>query len=300
MARPPVLLSPVLPPAKDPAVTLLLHGLCRATGAHGSTLTLSTPTGDSTTYVFGELQGPRLVLQLQLADRLGAACALYGAGDGPAASPAALEAIQPLLQGALQALAERSNAFVQVDVLSQILGVRSDANLLMGPDGEILWANARGEDALARHTQRPQANLDGDTQAAPLLDLVVEHMRELWRSGERARRRVLTAWGGERWSIDLVALPGLQKQGCCLVALAPVRLPAADDLHQRLARNLISHREAEVLALVLEGHKASEIAPRLGITEYTVKDHLKHAYVKLGIRSRNQLLSRLALGSTGS
>ena len=91
--------------------------------------------------------------------------------------------------------------------------------------------------------------------------------------------------------------PVSRNRDAVLVALSPVRLPAAGDLYQRLARDLVSHREAEVLALVLEGHKASEIATRLGITEYTVKDHLKHAYAKLGIRSRNQLPSRLALGS---
>ncbi len=279
-------------------MVVLLQGLCRATGARGSRLTLSTKGGASTSYSWGDEQGPRLVLYLPLVDLPPAVCELFGTGGGPAASPAALDAMRPLLEGALQALTERANAFLQVEALSQILGVKSDASLLLGPDGEILWANARGEDALERHAQRPQAHLDGTTQAAPLLDLVVEQMRELRRSGERARRRVLTAWGGERWSIDLVALPGFQELGCCLVGLAPVRPLAAGELHQRLARDLISRREAEVLALVLEGHKASETAARLGITEYTVKDHLKHAYAKLGIRSRNQLLNRLALGSS--
>ncbi|MGV8041028.1 MAG: response regulator transcription factor [Thermoanaerobaculaceae bacterium] len=295
MRRAPVLLESTLPPADDAAIRTLLGGLCRATGARGSVLALRSAGGTSATYSHGECDGARLVLQLQPGDSLHARCELFGAGAGPAASPSVLEAVRPLLESAVHALTERSNAAVQSEVLSQILGVKADASLLMCSSGEILWANEQGEEALARHTQRPQAHLDGDTQAVPLLDLVAEQIRSLLESGERSRQRVLTAWGDERWTIELMALPGLRQRGCCLVSLSPVRLPRAEDLHQRLTRQHISRRESEVLALVLEGRKASQIASSLGITEYTVKDHLKHAYAKLGITSRSQLLNRLAL-----
>lgn len=284
-----------LPAADDAAMRTLLGGLCRATGASGAVLTLRPLHGTGAMYRFGEREGARLVLQLQPGDSLHASCELYGAGTGPAASPAVLEAVRPLLESALLALSERSNAAVQSEILSQILGVTGDAFLLMCSSGEIIWANQEGEDVLARHTQRPQAHLDGDTQPVPLLDLVVEQIRALLESGERSRRHVLTAWGDERWTIELMVLPGLRKRGCCLVSLSPVRLPRAEDLRRRLAKQRISRREAEVLAHVLKGRKASEIAASLGITEYTVKDHLKHAYAKLGITSRGQLLARLAV-----
>lgn len=290
-----MLLDRVLPPSDDAAVRVLLGGLCRATGARGSILTLRSPRGGSATYAYGEQTGARLVLQLEPGGSLLGGCELFGAGGGPASSPTVLDAIRPLLESAVLALTECSNAAVQAEVLSLILGVKADANLLVGPGGEILWANEQGEEALARHTQRPQAHLDGDSEAVPLLDLVAEQMRTLMESGERTRHRVLTAWGDERWTIELMALPGPTHRGCCLVSLSPVRLPGATDLHQRLTRQRISRRESEVLALVLEGRKASEIAAQLGITEYTVKDHLKHAYAKLGITSRSQLVSRLAL-----
>lgn len=275
----------------------LLRGLCRATGARGSFLTLSSTAGARATYSHGECEGARLVLQLQPGDSLHARCELFDAGGGPAASPAVLDAIRPLLESAIHALSERSLAAGQIEVLSQILGSKEDVHLLMCSTGEILWANERGEGVLARHTQRPQAHLDGDPQALPLLDLVVEQIRTLVASGQRSRRRVLTAWGDERWAIELVALPGLRRPGCCLVSLSQVRLPGAADLYQRLGRQRVSRRECEVLALALEGRKAAEIAAHLGITEYTVKDHLKHAYAKLGITSRNQLFSRLAFVS---
>ncbi|HPW56936.1 MAG: hypothetical protein KA072_03880 [Thermoanaerobaculaceae bacterium] len=295
MRRAPVLLECVLPQTDDAAMRTLLRGLCRATGASGSVLTLRSAGGVNATYSHGVCEGARLVLQLQPGDSLQAWCELFGAGTGPAASPSVLEAVRPLFESAVYALSERSEAALQSEVLSQILGVTTDANLLMCSSGEILWANEQGEEVLARHTQRPQAHLDGDTQAAALLDLVVEQIRTLIDSGERSRRRMLTAWGDERWTIELMALPGLRQRECCLVSLSPVRLPRAEDLHQRLSRQHISRRESEVLALVLEGRKTSQIASILGISEYTVKDHLKHAYAKLGITSRSQLPSCLAL-----
>lgn len=274
---------------------MLLGGLCRATGASGSILTLRSQCGKQETYTIGAPAGSRLVLQLQPTGSLHGRCELFGAGSGPAASPAILDAIRPLLESAVGALADCSNAAIQVEVLSEILGVKGDASLLVSPEGEILWANPQGEEALAFHTQRPEAHLDGESQNAPLFDLLVGQMRALRESGERNCRRVLTAWGEERWIMEIMALPGFVYRGCCLVALRPVRMPSAEDLRQRLARHRVSRREAQVLSLVLAGHKAAEIASQLRITEYTVKDHLKHAYSKLGITSRNQLLNRLAL-----
>jgi len=48
------------------------------------------------------------------------------------------------------------------------------------------------------------------------------------------------------------------------------------------------------MALAAAGRKAAEIALELGISLYTVKDHLKHSYAKLGVNSRAQLLAMVA------
>jgi len=47
-----------------------------------------------------------------------------------------------------------------------------------------------------------------------------------------------------------------------------------------------SVRELEVLALMAEGITDSEIAARLSISLYTVKEHAKHLLAKLGARNR--------------
>lgn len=295
-------MAPVLPPPEDPAVAAILDGLSRATGASACVLRLQLlPSGPEARYRFGQPgTRPPLVVRLETHENFRGVCELHGAGAGPAASPAALDSLRPVLEGALLALIERNNASRQIDILMQILGVTEEANLLMDARGEILFANARGEELLSLHTQRPEARLANNGRPAPLLSLIVAEMSRLRESRERVRRQVVTTGDGGQWRLEIVALSGLGGTGYSLVVLTPAQLPGADDIRLRLGDYRLSRREAQVLALVLRGLKAGEIATRLGITEYTVKDHMKHAYAKLGITSRGQLLSRLAVAVPGA
>ncbi len=73
--------------------------------------------------------------------------------------------------------------------------------------------------------------------------------------------------------------------------------PAGAD---RLAGLGISPREAEVVALILEGHANAAIALRLGITAGTVKIHRKNIYRKLGISNQGELFARAFAGRPGA
>ncbi|MBI4500475.1 MAG: helix-turn-helix transcriptional regulator [Gemmatimonadetes bacterium] len=55
----------------------------------------------------------------------------------------------------------------------------------------------------------------------------------------------------------------------------------------------LSPREREVLMLVARGCSTKEISGCLGISPYTVQDHLDHAFDKVGVRGRRALLARL-------
>jgi len=50
----------------------------------------------------------------------------------------------------------------------------------------------------------------------------------------------------------------------------------------------ISHRELEVLALVVEGYKNKEIAEILKIQHQSVKNHLQHLFKKLDVKNSTQ------------
>jgi DNA-binding CsgD family transcriptional regulator len=57
--------------------------------------------------------------------------------------------------------------------------------------------------------------------------------------------------------------------------------------------NGLSRREAQVALCCAEGLTNSEIGKRLYISEQTVKFHLRHVFVKYGVKRRAELISRL-------
>lgn len=54
----------------------------------------------------------------------------------------------------------------------------------------------------------------------------------------------------------------------------------------------LSAREAEVMALIAQGHSNAAIAERLFLAEKTVKNHVNRIYAKLGITSRAAAIAR--------
>ena len=60
-----------------------------------------------------------------------------------------------------------------------------------------------------------------------------------------------------------------------------------------IAKPTFSHREKEVLELLLEGLTNRQIGSRLYLAESTVKTHLISAFAKLGVRSRKDAVALL-------
>jgi len=67
-------------------------------------------------------------------------------------------------------------------------------------------------------------------------------------------------------------------------------------LRNQVVEPVFSHREREVLALVVEGATNREIANRLYLAESTVKSHLSTAFSKLGVHSRAEAATLLLDG----
>jgi len=56
---------------------------------------------------------------------------------------------------------------------------------------------------------------------------------------------------------------------------------------------VVTKREREVLVLAMSGLQNAEIAIELGIATNTVKQHMKHIFRKIGVRSRIDALRYL-------
>jgi DNA-binding NarL/FixJ family response regulator len=57
----------------------------------------------------------------------------------------------------------------------------------------------------------------------------------------------------------------------------------------------LTPREQDVLALLLDGHRVSEIAGDLFVSQSTVRDHLSSIFKKVGVSSQAELIRRLRL-----
>jgi DNA-binding CsgD family transcriptional regulator len=83
----------------------------------------------------------------------------------------------------------------------------------------------------------------------------------------------------------------------------PDRKPATAIVLERASRDQIaplvasahqlSQRESQVALLVLRGFSTSEIADKLFVSAYTVQDHLKSIFEKVGVRSRRELATEI-------
>lgn len=85
--------------------------------------------------------------------------------------------------------------------------------------------------------------------------------------------------------------PDAEGQCASIVMIEPVAPQEAAAFMVRLYG--LSAREREVVVLAARGTSSKRIASQLGLSVYTVQDHLDRACAKVGVRGRKSLLARL-------
>ncbi|MGO9187964.1 MAG: LuxR C-terminal-related transcriptional regulator [Streptosporangiaceae bacterium] len=180
-------------------------------------------------------------------------------------------------------------------MLDRLLGVLGGAGADRSPFGAIMQL-ACGE------RERRRGNLRG---AAHRFQLAIEILGTAPRSGWLANGYVLLAATQRLLGDTAEALLCLDRADEILDRLPdPGALPARSaGLRQMLAAphhhatefgEQLSDREIAVLGLLAEGLSQRQIAGQLFISHNTVKSHLKTAYRKLGVASREDAIDQLA------
>lgn len=103
-------------------------------------------------------------------------------------------------------------------------------------------------------------------------------------AGRRAFREVIEE------GVDAVVL-AMDVEKCLPLALNAVlsgQLVIPGQLREHITKPALSVREKQILAMVVMGFTNGEIARKLFVAESTVKSHLSSAFVKMGVRSRNE------------
>jgi len=97
-----------------------------------------------------------------------------------------------------------------------------------------------------------------------------------------------------RWlSVRAALLTGAQDGSDVVITIEPTPRTALSRL--TLAAHGLTAREEDVAVLVLQGASTHAIATTLHLSHYTVQDHLKSIFTKMGVTSRREMTARVIL-----
>lgn len=149
---------------------------------------------------------------------------------------------------------------------------------------DALLATGERSVELFRRALRASRLSDSDHEKARTTAAFAHRLADLGRSAESREQMLTAAWlyretGDHRRADEL--LPGM-----------PVSTPALSAMHPLLSQ--LSEDERTVVELVREGLRNREIAEKVYVSLRTVEIRLTGVYRKFGVRSRTELIARLA------
>ncbi|HEV2148363.1 MAG TPA: helix-turn-helix transcriptional regulator [Longimicrobiaceae bacterium] len=220
----------------------------------------------------------------------GSWCMFREAGSRTFAEPETrfMQAIAPHVARGLQAAAATEAALrdaATADVAAPgvlVLDARSRIVLRSGPAAEQLADLA---DVGMRTEAHPYALV------SLLTRLAAAHARPEGPLGAELRAQGRSG----RWYVLRASLaePDASGESARVVVIEPA---APRDASPFLSQAYgLTPREREVLLLVVRGESTKRIAARLGLSVYTVQDHLEHACEKVGVRGRKALVAKIFL-----
>jgi ATP/maltotriose-dependent transcriptional regulator MalT len=161
---------------------------------------------------------------------------------------------------------------------------RAAGVLLVGPDNTLAAA-----DAAAQHWL---AELRDDAEQLPsAIAAVAGRARDIAAGRLRIGARVRVRARSGAWVVVRASTLGTGADASTAVTIERAR---ADELAPLIADGLgLSPRERAVTELVASGFSTDAIAKRLHLSSWTIQDHLKAIFEKVGVATRGELVARL-------
>lgn len=163
------------------------------------------------------------------------------------------------------------------------------AVLVVGADDEVVQANEGAEARIADLGGGPLGDAPLPQVVCAIVGAARRRACDPAAAVPRARLRSRTG----RWLVAH-ASPLRRRDGSgtdVVVTLEDARPPEVIPLI--VASYGLTGRERDVVALVLAGVDTADVAARLHLSAYTVQDHLKKIFTKVGVRSRRELIARV-------
>jgi len=184
-----------------------------------------------------------------------------------------MELVRPHLAAAWHRGRERERLNVLIEALDSGLAERDAAVIQLDTGGRIARATGPVRELLAAYfVALPR---DGD-QLPPNLSPGDDSMPQLALTGPRGSLRIREHRSRGGWRT-------------LVLSEQRARPPDIDSL-----RSLgLTHRQAQVLRLLICGKPSRQIGLELGISTSTVSKHLEHIYERLGVRTRAQAIAHV-------
>jgi DNA-binding CsgD family transcriptional regulator len=156
--------------------------------------------------------------------------------------------------------------------------------VVLAPDG----STAHADEIAAAWLEE----LGGNGSLPPVVSAVATHARTVLAGqthGRIARARVRAESG--RWLVVRASVLADEPDAQVAVMIEPARphelAPLVADAHR------LTERERDVTRLVARGLPTDAIAARLHLSPWTVQDHLKAIFEKVGVATRGELVARV-------
>lgn len=156
------------------------------------------------------------------------------------------------------------------------------ARLIVSRDLEVMWMNGA---ARALSDDGEAFGLEGRRLApsSPILASLVASA-----GADEARCTVMPGAAGRRWvawARQVCAAP------TALIGLTLQRARGEARFQALIDHHLLTPSEGRIIEMLLGGAETGRIAQALDISIETLRTHLKHAYQKMGVRSRGELFA---------